>query len=262
MQDYWVHNIDPVMLSIGFLQIRWYGLAYAIGLIFAWQYGMRLAAGKQTSVTPKQVDRFLIFAVAGVIIGGRLGQVLFYYPDYYFAHPAEIFKVWQGGMSFHGGLLGVLIALLLYCHRHRINPLALGDIIAVGAPFGIMCGRIANFINGEHAGRITDIGFAVIFPHISNDPRHPSQLYEAALEGLIPFIILLILIHRFHALKRVGFISGMFLILYALGRIIAEQFREPEIIGLGLPAFITFGSLLSIPMLVAGMWIILRPKKA
>ena len=255
MNEFWIHNLDPVALEFGMFQLRWYGIAYAVGFIFAWRYGMILAAKGHSALIPKQIDQFLLYALFGVMIGGRLGQVLFYYPEYYFANPQEILQVWKGGMSFHGGFLGVIIAATLFCKRHRLSFFSLSDNLAITAPFGIMLGRIANFINGEHAGRISDVVHAVIFPAISPDPRHPSQLYEALLEGLIPFMILYWLAKR-GALKRAGLLSGLFLMLYAIGRSISELFRDPEILIASLPSFLTYGMLLSLPMLLVGLFVV------
>ncbi|MFK7866328.1 MAG: prolipoprotein diacylglyceryl transferase [Alphaproteobacteria bacterium] len=264
MNEYWVHNIDPIALEIGIFKIRWYGIAYALGFIFAWKYGMWLAAHYGSKLKADHIDKFLTYAVLGVIIGGRLGQVILYYPGYYFSNPAQIFMIWQGGMSFHGGLVGVLAASYLFCRRYQLRFFDLTDNLAVTAPFGLMLGRIANFINGEHAGRVTDMKFAVIFPNISPDPRHPSQLYEAGLEGLLTFIILLIAA-KWGSFKHAGLNSGLFLCCYAISRIIVELFRDPEIMHPFFPQYLTYGMLLSLPMLGAGLlmgaWGISKAKK-
>lgn len=258
-QGIWVHDLDPVAFSLGPLDIRWYALSYIVGLVGGWYWGMRLAQLSPQPITREHLDRFLNWVVVGVIVGGRLGQVLFYAPGYYFANPAEIFMVWHGGMAFHGGMLGVLVAMILFTRRHKIPLLALTDIICVVAPLGLMLGRIANFINGEHGGRVTDVAWAVAFPS-SGDllPRHPSQLYESALEGAMLLLIMVILVYRFRALARPGLTSGVFLLGYAIARMISELFREPEVLTATLPFGTTWGQWLSLPMLLGGAYLVGR----
>lgn len=254
-------DIDPVAIELGPLVIRWYALAYISGLVFGWWYAMRVAARPPHMVAPKAIDDFMVWAVFGVILGGRLGHVLFYYPGYYFENPVEIFMVWKGGMAFHGGLLGVIAALLLFCRKKRLSPVAFGDLLAVVAPVGIFCGRIANFVNQELWGRVTDVPWAVIFPRAGPEPRHPSQLYEAALEGLIPFVILMVLLHKFDARRRPGLLIGVFFSLYGLGRILSETVREPEILMSAMPFGTTWGQWLSLPILAFGLIMIVRALK-
>lgn len=258
----WVNNLDPVAFTLGPLDIRWYALSYIVGLVGGWYWGMRLTERSPQPITREQIDKFLNWAVVGVIVGGRLGQVLFYAPGYYFANPVEIFMVWHGGMAFHGGMLGVLVAMVLFTRRHAIPLLALTDIICVVAPLGLMLGRIANFINGEHGGRVTDVPWAVAFP-TSGDllPRHPSQLYESALEGGLLLIVMIILVYRYRALARAGLTSGVFLFGYACARMIAELFREPEVLTATLPFNTTWGQWLSLPMLVGGVYLIWRANR-
>lgn len=255
----WIHDLDPILVSIGPFDLRWYALAYIVGLIVGWRWGMRLAEQSPMPITPDHTDRFLTWAVIGVIVGGRLGVVLFYHPSAYFADPIQILMVWKGGMSFHGGLLGVLTAMVLFARMNRIPLFSLTDIVCTVAPFGILLGRIANFINGEHWGRVTDVPWAIAFPY-SGDlmPRHPSQLYEAVLEGVILLIVLVIVLRRFDGLSRPGLQSGVFLVGYALARMTGELFREPEVLTASLPFGTTWGQWLSLPMLLGGAWLIRR----
>jgi phosphatidylglycerol---prolipoprotein diacylglyceryl transferase len=258
-QSVWIHDLDPVIFSIGPFDLRWYALAYIVGLVVGWRWGMRLAAKSPQAIQPDHVDRFLNWAVIGVIVGGRLGVVLFYHPAAYFADPIQILMVWKGGMSFHGGVLGVLVAMLIFARMNKIPLFSLTDIVCTVAPFGIMLGRIANFINGEHWGRVTDVPWAIAFPH-SGDllPRHPSQLYECAMEGVLLLTILVIVQRRFNGLARPGLQSGVFLIGYACARMAGELFREPEILMQTLPFGTTWGQWLSLPMLLGGAYLVYR----
>jgi len=253
--------IDPVLIEIGPLAIRWYGLAYVAGLVLGWRYMRRLVGGPPPVTPIRDVDDFLVWATLGVVLGGRLGYVLFYQPAYYLAHPLAILEVWSGGMSFHGGLLGVLVAGLLFVRRRNIPILAFGDAIACAAPIGLFFGRLANFINGELFGRITDVPWAMVFPHGGPLPRHPSQLYEAALEGAVLFVVLHLLWRRQSVRRRRGLLTGVFLVGYALARAAAELFREPDAhLGLLLGGT-TMGQWLSLPMLLAGLYLILRARR-
>lgn len=251
-------DLDPVLIQIGPLVVRWYALAYIVGLLGGRWWGMRLAARARHVISPGTVDGFLLWALGGVIIGGRLGQVLFYYPEYYLRHPLEIVQVWRGGMSFHGGLLGVAVAAALYVRRQRLPLLPLADILAVVAPLGLLLGRLANFVNQELWGRVTDVPWAVIFPRAGPAPRHPSQLYEAGLEGAALLLALGLAVRYSRARFRPGLLCGMFLAGYAVARILTEWTRAPEILLDVLPAGMTYGQLLSLPMLVAGVWLIRR----
>ncbi|UCH76236.1 MAG: prolipoprotein diacylglyceryl transferase [Rhodospirillales bacterium] len=242
------------------LPIRWYAMSYIVGLLLAWQYCMRLAAKPPNLVTPRQIDDFLLWATLGVIVGARLGIVLFYKPSFYLANPLEILKVWKGGMSFHGGLVGVVIAMLVFARRHRIPFLGLTDIVCAAAPIGLFLGRVANFINGELWGRPATVPWAMIFPHApDNLPRHPSQLYEAALEGVVLFLVLAILVlGPPKALRRPGLTTGVFLAGYALGRGFVETLREPDS-HIGLLSFgTTWGQWLTLPMLLGGAYLVWR----
>ena len=251
-------EFDPVIFQIGFFTLRWYALAYIAGLWIGWWY-VRSAMGQaglwapnQPPATSEQIDDLLLWVTLGVIIGGRLGYVVFYNFSYYLSNLSEIVAVWQGGMSFHGGFLGVVIAVWLFARKHRLAIISLGDSVATAAPFGLFFGRIANFINSELWGRQTDHPLGVIFPNGGPIPRHPSQLYEAALEGLVLFLILRLATHRFHILRSPGTAIGVFLIGYSAGRIFVEQYRQPDAhIGF-LAGGTTLGAWLSLPMVLVG----------
>lgn len=244
--------IDPVLVEIGPFAIRWYALAYLFGLILGWRYASWLAKRSQGRVAPIDIDDFLIWATAGVILGGRLGYVLFYRPEFYLANPLEIAKVWQGGMAFHGGLLGVVLAGVLFCRSRKLAVRPFADLIFCAAPIGLFLGRIANFINAELVGRPTEVPWAMIFPGHA-EPRHPSQLYQATLEGLVLFVLLHILWRLEAVRNRPGILSGAFLIGYGVFRSFAELFRQPDA-NLGvLFAGATMGQLLSLPMIAAGI---------
>jgi phosphatidylglycerol:prolipoprotein diacylglycerol transferase len=257
--------IDPIAIEIGPLAIRWYGLAYMAGILFGWLYGRYLLSradfwNGKPPMTVSQGDDFLLWITLGIVVGGRLGFVLFYEPSYFWANPMEIPAVWNGGMSFHGGLLGVVIAVYLFARRNRINPLSLGDVASAATPFGLFFGRIANFINAEVVGRETDVPWAMAFPGAGDFPRHPSQLYEAALEGVVLFVILAIATWRYKELTRPGTIFGLFLIFYGTFRSLVELVREPH---LGHPldiGILTPGIVYSIPMILLGAWLIWRAR--
>jgi len=246
-------HIDPIIISVGPLAVRWYALAYIAGLVIGWRILRRRADASTENINAEQVDDFFVWATLGIILGGRLGYVLFYNFQYFAAHPGEILAMWRGGMSFHGGFLGVVVAGWLFCKRRDIRPLMFGDMLASVAPIGLFFGRIANFINGELFGRVTDAPWGVVFPHGGPDPRHPSQLYEAALEGLVLFIILNILWRTEAIRSRSGILTGVFIAGYAIARMIVETFRQPDAhIGF-LTLGSTMGQWLSVPMLLAGL---------
>ncbi|SBW03794.1 Prolipoprotein diacylglyceryl transferase [uncultured Alphaproteobacteria bacterium] len=244
--------IDPVAFAIGPFAIRWYALAYIVGLVGGWQIAARLARRGTGGIRPIDVDDFLAWATLGVVLGGRLGYVLFYNPAYYAAHPVEALMVWHGGMSFHGGFLGVVVAVLLYCRNRGLPPFALGDILVTVAPIGLFFGRLANFVNGELFGRIApDAPFAMVFPNGGPLPRHPSQLYQAGMEGIVLFVVMMAA-WRLGGGRRPGFQFGLFLIGYGCARIVGELFRQPDPqIGF-LWGGITMGMLLSLPMVLLG----------
>lgn len=251
-------TIDPVALAIGPFDIRWYAIAYIIGLILGWRYVLRLARQPGTPMTAKEVDDFIVWATIGVVLGGRIGYVLFYRPGFYFANPEHILYVWQGGMAFHGGLLGVMSAIVLFSRKRGLRLLEVSDIIAAAAPVGLFFGRIANFINAELFGRPSDVAWAVIFPTGGPEARHPSQLYEAALEGVLLFAVIAVLLSATRARERPGLITGVFLCGYGIARIVVEFFREPDAhLGFMLGG-VTMGQILSLPVLGAGAYLIAR----
>jgi len=255
-------DFNPVALQIGPLAIRWYALAYIVGILLSWRLLRRLVVRSPEVATTVQVDDFVSWATLGVVLGGRLGYCLFYQPSVYLADPIGILKVWTGGMSFHGGMLGVAIAVLWFCRHHRISVLGFADRLAVCAPIGLGLGRVANFINGELWGRPAPdwLPWAMIFPRAGPVPRHPSQIYQALMEGLLLFLVMFLLSRRETIRARFGLLTGIFLIGYAIARITGECFREPDAF-LGFLWFgATMGQLLSIPMLIAGLWLVLRRK--
>jgi len=256
-------QIDPIALQIGPLAIRWYALAYIAGIVLGWQLLKRLAVVPPQAATKEQVDDYITWVTLGIILGGRLGYVLFYRPGYYLFNPLEALMVWQGGMAFHGGALGVIIATLIFCRREKLNPLGLGDRVAVVVPIGLFFGRVANFINGELFGRAADVPWAMIFPTDRLQiPRHPSQLYQAGLEGIALFALLLILWSIPANRARPGLLTGALLAGYGVARLIGEFFREPDAyLGL-LLAGATMGQLLSLPMVLVGAWLIWRSRRA
>ena len=255
-------QFDPVIVQIGPFGIRWYALAYIAGLVLGWRLARHLVRLAPAVATAVQVDDFLSWATLGVVLGGRLGYVLFYQPGFYLAHPAMILAVWEGGMSFHGGALGVTIAIVWFCRRNAIPLLGFADRIAVCVPIGLGLGRVANFINGELWGRPAPdwLPWAMIFPAAGPEPRHPSQLYQALLEGLVLFLVMFALSRRESLRARFGWLTGAFLVGYGVARIIGEFFRQPDIFLGYLVGGATMGQLLSIPMVLAGVWLILRAR--
>jgi phosphatidylglycerol---prolipoprotein diacylglyceryl transferase len=252
--------IDPVAIAVGPFAIRWYALAYIIGLLVGWRYCLMLADRPPRLVSRQDLDDFVAWATLGIVLGGRLGYVLFYNFEQYLQHPIEALYVWHGGMSFHGGALGVTIAILWYTHRRKLSPFAFADIILEAMPIGLFFGRIANFINGELYGRASDVPWAMVFPTGGPAPRHPSQLYEAACEGLLLYLLLLIA-ELLGWRRRPGIVTGLFLAGYAVARMSGELFRQPDA-QLGYLVFgMTMGQLLSIPVLIAGIAIILWARR-
>ncbi len=253
--------IDPVLFAVGPFAVRWYALAYIAGLLIGWQLARYLVSrpalwGGTSPMQPNDLDDALFWATFGVILGGRTGYVLFYNLPFFLEHPDEIVKLWHGGMSFHGGLAGTLVALVLFARARGIRVFSLLDVAGVVAPIGLLFGRLANFINGELWGRPADVPWAMVFPTGGAVPRHPSQLYEAGLEGLVLFIAMLIAV-RMGALKRPGLAAGLFGIGYGIGRIVGEFFREPDP-QLGFLMFgSTMGMLLSIPLVLAGAGLVI-----
>jgi phosphatidylglycerol:prolipoprotein diacylglycerol transferase len=249
--------INPILISIGPFSVRWYALAYIVGIIAGWFYARAIISserlwGGPAPLTVTDFDDFVIWITLGIILGGRIGYVLFYNLPHFAENPIEILQLWNGGMSFHGGVLGCIVAIVLFAMRRGIPVLSLGDVTAAVAPIGLFLGRIANFINGELWGRRTDVPWAMIFPHGGPVPRHPSQLYEATLEGVVLFIVLALLV-RFGALKRPGVVTGVFAIGYGAARITCEFFREPDVQLGFLWGGLTMGMLLCIPLILAGI---------
>ncbi len=258
--------LDPVAFSIGPFAVRWYALAYVAGLLGGWFYAKRLAAkaelwGSLRRPKPTDIDDLIVWVALGVVLGGRTGYVLFYNLSAYLQNPLEALAVWRGGMSFHGGFLGAVLALALFARSRGLNALALLDMAAVVTPIGLFFGRIANFINGELWGRpAPDFPYAVVFPHAGPEPRHPSQLYEAFGEGLVLFVVMAIAARTF-GFRRPGLLGGIFVLGYAMARIVCEFFREPDAqLGFlfgssvqGLGGGVTMGMLLSVPMAIVGI---------
>ncbi len=255
-------KIDPVLLQIGPFALRWYALAYIAGLVLGWLYVRNIAAAQpadKSIMSKKDADDILLWATLGVVLGGRLGYVIFYKPGYFLANPLEILQLWQGGMAFHGGLLGVVVAVALFSRARKLRFLSIGDVCCCVAPLGLFFGRIANFINGELWGRASDVSWAMVFPGDPLKlPRHPSQLYEALLEGLVLFALLWIVRRRTDALDRPGTLSGLFFAGYGIARFIVEFFRQPDAHLGFLFAGVTMGQLLSIPLVLFGAWMIWR----
>ena len=257
-------SFDPVLVHLGPIAIRWYALAYIAGLLLGWRLVRHLVQRAPAVASIMQVDDFLTWATLGVVLGGRFGYVLFYQSDRFLADPLQIFAVWHGGMSFHGGMLGVAVATVWFCRRHRIPVLGFADRVAVAAPIGLGLGRIANFINGELWGRPAPdwLPWAMVFPGTGPEPRHPSQIYQAVLEGLVLFAVLYLLSRSTAVRARFGLLTGVFLSGYALARILGELFRQPDAY-LGFQyAGATMGQLLSLPMLAVGLWLALRTRPA
>ena len=264
--------LDPVLFEVGPIAIRWYALSYIAGLFLGLKYVERLIKHfppENENLTLPSIEDLFAYVALGVILGGRIGYVAFYKFDYYMAHPSEILQVWQGGMSFHGGLVGVIIAIIIFAVRRKISPLMVGDYVAPAVPIGLFFGRIANFINAELYGRTTDVPWAVRFPdpyYVGQylEPRHPSQLYEAFTEGFVLFLVLFYLIRKTDILNRNGAVTSVFLIGYGIARILSEFFREPDdflgfvfqIQGVGL----TQGMILSLPMIASGIFIYYKGK--
>lgn len=255
-------DINPIAVQIGPLAIHWYGLAYVVGILFAWWYARRLVGnaklwtGGVEPMKPDDLDDFLVWAAVGVVLGGRIGYILFYDLARYVANPLDIFAVWQGGMSFHGGFAGTTLAMILFARSRGIRIWTLFDVVAAGVPVALGLVRVTNFVNSELWGRPTDVPWAFQFPNGGDLPRHPSQLYEAALEGLVLFAVLRLLTHTFLKLKTPGFVAGAFVAGYGLSRILVEFFREPDaqvgyLLGTG---WLTMGMALSVPMVLAGVW--------
>tara|TARA_B100000242_G_scaffold412_1_gene317 strand:- start:682 stop:1476 length:795 start_codon:yes stop_codon:yes gene_type:complete len=258
------HNFDPILLDLGIFAVRWYSLAYIFGFLIGWWYGKKIIIKKFQIINYRfnlsEFDDLITYLIISVIIGGRIGYVIFYNFEYFTSNPLAIFKIWEGGMSFHGALVGIIMGTYIFCKKKNLQTLFFLDIIACTAPIGIFLGRIANFINGELIGKVSSIQWSVIFPKIDMLPRHPSQLYEAFLEGLILFFILNSIIFRNS--YKTGTCSYLFLIFYGLFRIISEIFREPDAQLGYFFNFLSMGTILSLMMIISGVivWFCLRNK--
>jgi phosphatidylglycerol---prolipoprotein diacylglyceryl transferase len=261
-------NIDPVIVQIGPLAVHWYGVGYIVGILFAWWYARRIVSterlwGGPAPIKPIDIDDFLVWAAVGVVLGGRLGYILFYDLARYIANPTDIFAIWQGGMSFHGGFAGCTLAMILFARKRGFPVWSMFDVIAAGVPVGLGVVRVCNFINSELWGRITDVPWAFEFPNGGPFNRHPSQLYEALLEGVVLFVLLAILVWGGKKLRAPGFIAGTFVAGYGCARIFAEYFREPDPqLGYLAGNWLTMGMVLSTPMVLAGLWAMWRANRA
>ncbi|MBB3394649.1 MULTISPECIES: prolipoprotein diacylglyceryl transferase [unclassified Rhizobium] len=273
-------EIDPIAFSLGPLSIHWYGLAYVAGIMLGWYYARQIAGnnklwgGDVSPITKVQLDDFIIWVALGIVVGGRIGYILFYDLPSVIESPIRAIQIWNGGMSFHGGLTGTVIAMIIFARRNGIPIWSLFDVVSAVVPIGLFCGRIANFINGELWGRLTDAPWGMVFcnQYIEKTNgycpggdfvRHPSQLYEAGLEGVVLLLVLALLIYSFRALKVPGFVTGVFACGYALSRIFVEFFREPDAqLGYLLGTdWLTMGMVLSTPMVLLGIWAMLRARR-
>lgn len=256
-------DIDPVALKLGPFAVKWYGLAYVAGLLLGWQYVKKLLATARlwpqgrAPLAPSLADDLFIWVALGVVLGGRIGHIILYEPRFFLQQPAEILKVWNGGMAFHGGMLGTIVAIFLFARRQGVSPWSVLDLVAAAVPFGLFFGRLANFINAEVVGRETSVPWAMVFPGYGPAPRHPSQIYEAVLEGLATFLILRWLTHRKGALAHPGLVGGAFLVAYGAFRFLCEFFKHDDYSSLSsyLPG-LTLGALYCIPMVIAGAIVI------
>lgn len=262
-------EIDPVIFTIGPLAVRWYGLAYVAGILLGWFYARRILQNPaiwrngNPALSSTQLDDFLLWAAGGIVLGGRIGYILFYDFEAVLRDPIRAVEIWNGGMSFHGGLLGTTLAIIIFARRHAIAVWSLLDVVAAVVPIGLFFGRIANFINGELWGRLSSMPWAVVFPTGGPFARHPSQLYEAGLEGILLLAVLAYFVYRRKALKSPGLVTGIFVFGYAGSRIFVEFFREPDPqIGYLFGGWLTMGMLLSAPMAIAGIWSIFRARRA
>ena len=251
-------SIDPILISIGFLDIRWYSLSYIFAFIFGSILIKKLNKQSFNLLSSTQIDNFFVWALIGVIIGGRLGYVFFYQPKLFFSNPFYLFEIWKGGMSFHGGLIGMILAIYLFAKKNNVKFFYLSDLVSIVAPIGLFLGRISNFINTELYGRVTDFPFAFIYPLIDNNPRHPSQLYEALFEGIVLFFILYLYFIKNRERNLIGNISAYFLIIYSIFRFLIEYLREPDFhLGLFFNYF-SMGQILCIPIFLTGIFILFR----
>ena len=257
-----IHNLNPVIFDFGIFSLRWYSLAYLFGIIFGWWYGKKIISyinkNYQKNLNPNLFDDYITYVIISIIIGGRLGYVLFYNLSYFLLNPLEIFFIWEGGMSFHGGLIGIIVATIIFSSKKNFENLILLDVVSCVAPIGIFFGRIANFVNGELYGKPSELPWSLIFPMVDSHSRHPSQIYEATLEGLVLFVILNLFLKKTNYKK--GKIAALFLIFYSIFRIFSEMFREPDLQIGYLFNLISMGTLLSILMFFIGTIIFIKVK--
>ena len=253
-------GLKPTLFDWPF-RLRWYSLAYLAGILVGWWYLMKLIARPGAPMARRHADDMVFYATLGIILGGRLGYVLFYRPEFYFENPVQILRLWDGGMSFHGGVIGTSLGILWMARKHKLDWLRVHDYIACCVPFGLFFGRLANFVNGELWGRQTDVPWAVIFPDGGEVPRHPSQLYEAGLEGILLFLILWFLFWKTDARYQPGKLVGAFLLVYGLSRILVELVRQPDKGLENLPWGLTMGQTLTVPMVLGGAWLIATAKR-
>jgi phosphatidylglycerol:prolipoprotein diacylglycerol transferase len=249
-------GLDPVALDLGFFQLRWYSLAYLAGIVLGWWYLLKLLARPGAPMARRHADDMVFYATLGILLGGRLGYALFYRPDFYFRNPLEIPQLWDGGMSFHGGVIGVSLGILYMARKHGLDWLRIHDYVACCVPFGLLFGRLANFVNGELWGRETDVPWGVVFPAGGEVPRHPSQLYEAGLEGILLGLILWFLFWRTDARYQPGKLVGAFILVYGLSRFLVELVRQPDRGLENLPWGLTMGQTLTVPMILGGAYLI------
>ena len=250
-------NINPIAIDLGLINISWYALSYVVSILCAWYLILRIIEIKKINISNKIISDLISNCMVGIILGGRLGYVIFYNPEYYLNNLVDIFKIWNGGMSFHGGLIGVILAVIYTSKTSKISIIIFSDLISIVSPIGLFFGRIANFINGELYGRVTNNHFGMIFPNGGSLPRHPSQLYEAFFEGLVLFLIMIFLMNRSSIFKSKGCLTASFIFLYGIFRFFIEYFREPdEHIGLFYFNF-SMGQILSLPMIVLGLYFII-----
>ena len=258
----YIHNLDPVIFNLGFLSLRWYSVAYILGIIIGWWYGKKILSqiclNNNINFKISLFDDYISYVIISIILGGRIGYILFYNLEFYLLNPLEVFFIWKGGMSFHGGLLGIIIATIFFSKKNNLDKLIIFDVVSCVAPIGIFLGRMANFINSELFGKPTDLPWAIIFPLVDGQPRHPSQIYEAFLEGILLFLILNIFIRTSIYIK--GKVASLFLILYSIFRLISELYREPDHqVGYVLD-FLSMGSILSYFMIALGLIMYIKVK--
>jgi phosphatidylglycerol:prolipoprotein diacylglycerol transferase len=262
--DQYVHwadlGLDPVLFALGPIKIRWYSLGYLAGILVGWWYLLKLIDRPGAPMARRHADDLVFYATLGIILGGRLGYVLFYRPGVYFSDPVQILRIWDGGMSFHGGVIGTTLGILWLARKHKLDWLRVHDYVACCAPFGLFFVRLANFVNSELWGRPTAVPWAVVFPNGGDVPRHPSQLYEAGLEGLLLFAVLWFLFWKTEARYQPGRLVGAFLLVYGVSRFLVELVRQPDVGLENLPWGLTMGQTLTVPMVLGGAWLMATAK--